>query len=157
MSKYDYCPNPKCGKKGYHIVYGYDPNPERGPLERCKYCGYSVRTRYKQDYRGYTLTVAPVRKGPTGEDRYDGMATKGEDESKALVVIAQFSSEEAIEALKRRVDYWEGIEDIEDKTNEELADYLVDDLLSDLKIDLNAAQSRFLLEVADRKIGELAY
>jgi hypothetical protein len=41
MSKFSPCP--KCGKKGYYTVRGYDPSPEKGILQMCKYCQYAVR------------------------------------------------------------------------------------------------------------------
>lgn len=41
MSKYEKCP--KCGKKGRFISRGYDPSPERGPVENCRYCNYTRR------------------------------------------------------------------------------------------------------------------
>ena len=159
MSRFSRCP--KCHKKGFYVSV-YDTPTENGELSTCRYCSHSVRTVRKsagEEYRGYTLTVSPPRKGPTGEDRYDGNAIKGSDKISRLVTIARLSPEEAILHLKRNIDYWEGIEGLEGKTNQELANYLVDDILSDLKISLNDSQARFLLEVADRLrgIGELEY
>jgi hypothetical protein len=151
MSKYSQCP--KCTKKGYYTVYGYDPNPEKGELKRCRYCGHSVRVNDVQEYRGYTLTITETRKGPTGENRHDGLAIKGEDEESRIYVVAQLSEEDVFKQLRNRVDYFEGVAGLEEKTNEELAQYLADDILSDLKVSLTDAQARFLLEIADRLRG----
>ena len=148
MSRFSRCL--KCHKKGFYVSV-YDTPTEDGELFICRYCEHSVRIVQKSagvEYRGYTLTVDPPRKGSNGEDRYEGLGKK--QGVKDVYAHYMISPDEALAKLKRNVDYWEGIEGIEDKTNKELADYLVDDLLSDLKIDLTASQARFLLEVADR-------
>jgi hypothetical protein len=36
---------PKCQKKGYYEVAGYDPSPERGSLFKCRYCHFYKRAK----------------------------------------------------------------------------------------------------------------
>ena len=66
---------PKCGKKGWHQSFGYDPQPERGPLMRCRYCQHHVRTRETEeaeieDANAEYLAEAGLRKAENGPEEY---------------------------------------------------------------------------------------
>lgn len=98
--------------------------------------------------------MRPDDHGDDNEPRFKGTAEKIGDSSGNLEASFILTPEDVIARLKRNVDYWEGIEGVEEKTNEELANYLVEDFLSDLKISVTPAQSRFLLEIADRLRGK---
>jgi hypothetical protein len=108
------------------------------------------KTKYpeaKTEYRNYTLTVVKARS--KSGTKYDGKAIRGKDGNE-LVCIGQLSIDDALEGLKRNIDYWEGIQDIEFKTNKELARYITDEFLLNTQGDLTGSQSAFLLEVSDR-------
>lgn len=148
--KYSQCP--ECKNKGFYI-----PAADQ-TLLICKYCGHTASSSLVIEvYRGYTLTVEFKKLGTEGEERYEGLAKK--NHASDLHAYYMLGPDEALARLKRNIDYYEGIEDVESKSNEQLANYLVDDVVSDLKIFLTDSQARFLLEIADRlrKVGELPY
>ncbi len=43
--QFSVCPN--CKRKGVYVAHGYDPQPDLGPWERCRYCNYNIRTNRK--------------------------------------------------------------------------------------------------------------
>lgn len=104
--------------------------------------GNTVKTEI---YRGYTIHVVEVKKK---DPKYDVNANNAANNQ--LVSLGKFSIEEAIGHMKRNIDYWEGIEGLEEKTNRELANYLVEDHFRNMS---PRTQDRFLLEVADRLRG----
>ena len=62
------------------------------------------------------------------------------------LISRQHTADEVLDGLRRNVDYWLGIENIEKKTNAELANFIVKDMMPDI----SNVHARFMLEVADR-------